>query len=653
MFARMILITGAAFGLLACGGGGGGGSSSGSSGGEVVTGGSAAVQATYFNAAKPVLDRYCVSCHHSGESAAAPFALENYGQVEGKLSALAYSLEAQTMPPLGYAALSESETSLLLDWIDRGAPRGNPDDEPVGAAAGFSYHRDIRPIVEEHCVDCHVDGGLAPFPLDSYERLRAVAAAAAYSVEQGTMPPWPPTRGYTPFNHDRSLSDEERFALLTWLGSSMPEGRAADYSPPPEPELGPVKDFNLSLQLPQAYTPTLRPDDHRCFAVEWPLDEFAYVTGVDVIPDKVDEVHHVIVSIAEPEDAHLYYAAGGEDGRPGWYCLGAGGVSGAPLPRQIGGWVPGAGREPAPAKTGTGVRPGSVMVVQMHYNTLVAEPRPDQSTILVATADEVPRPSRGFLFTNPSWLADGGMPIPAGEASVKHEFSAPAFALAAIFGEEIGLKAGDPWVLHQGFMHMHNLGSTGRSTLIRQDGTEQVLLDIRDWDFNWQTTYLFENEVLVQPGDRIHMQCTWDNTQANQEFVDGVQLPVQDVQWGDGTQDEMCLISVLMTHPEEGRDYSYHPSVYLESPAYRQQFVPGDLVPLKLILNNFTLHDPGEHEHAAMAEADGTGGHHAAGDDHGGVYEGHYHVYLDTDDDNPTNGTGSGARNQMRSFRPK
>ena len=148
-----------------------------------------------------------------------------------------------------------------------------------------------------------------------------------------------------------------------------------------------------------------------------------------------------------------------------------------------------------------------------------------------------------------------------------------------------------------------------------------MLLDIRDWDFNWQGTYNFVDEVLVQPRDRITISCTWDNSQANQEFVNGVQLETQYVEWGDGTQDEMCLMSVYMTQPDPDKTYDHAPRVHIESPAYLDAFEPGDVVPLKLLLNNFTLQDPGEHDHA-----DG-------GDDHSGVYEGHYHVYLDTDDD--------------------
>ena len=36
-----------------------------------------------------------------------------------------------------------------------------------------------------------------------------------------------------------------------------------------------------------------------------------------------------------------------------------------------------------------------------------------------------------------------------------------------MFGEEAGVSRTDPWVMHQGFIHMHNLGATGRGTPVR------------------------------------------------------------------------------------------------------------------------------------------------------------------------------------------
>jgi hypothetical protein len=619
--------------LTACGGGGGGGGSNQATGasGNNVQQQSALPEVSWYSAAQPLMDRYCVSCHHSG-SDLAPFALESFEQVEAKRSAMIYVLESDAMPPFGYADLAANESQLLMDWLKDGAPIGDASQAPLReVVGGFSYHGDVRAIIEKHCVNCHEEGGIAPFTLESFEQVKSVAAAAVHAIEQGTMPPWPPTPGYTAFEHERLLAPEEKHVLMSFLQGEMPEGDPADYRAPNIQSVPPGV-FNLRLKLSQAYTPTLRPDDHRCFAIEWPLEEDSYVTDVGVLPDQLDVVHHVIVSIAEPEDAHHYYAADGQDGRPGWYCLGAGGVRGAPLPRQIGGWVPGAGREPTPEGTGIGVRPGSIMVVQMHYNTLVAEPKPDQSTILVTTTEQVERPSVAFLVTNPGFLGQGGMPIPAGDPDVHHEVILPGPALAAVFGSDAGVTHSDPWVLHNGFLHMHNLGKSGRITLQRYQGPEQVLLDVRDWDFNWQGTYRFEREVLIGPRDRIKLECNWDNSQENQPFVNGEQLPAQHVEWGDGTQDEMCLMSVLMTQPLPDYDYSYSPTLHIESPTYRQRFAPGDLVPLRLILNNFSLHDPGDHNNADPNQH-ASGEHDAIADNHSQVYKGHYHVYLDTDDD--------------------
>jgi mono/diheme cytochrome c family protein len=602
--------------LAGCGGGGGG-SSSQSGGGEVTTqADSPAI--SWYSAAQPLVQRYCVACHTDG--GLAPFPLETYQQVYGKRSALQYVLESGSMPPLGYTHLKTSESGILLRWLADGAPMGDASQAPYKEVdAGFTYHGDTRAIIEKKCVTCHIAGGVAPFPLDSYDKVKAVAAAATFALENGTMPPWPPTEGYSRFQHVRALSAQEKYVLTNWLGGDLAQGNPADYVPPAKEEEGEQPNYNLSTRLSEPYTPLSRPDDHRCFAVQWPLDTFAYVRSVKVVPDQLAEVHHVIVNVIEPKDVGPYLVANGQDGRPGWHCGLSGGLPGSPIPRQIGGWVPGAAPGAMPEGTGLGIQPGSLIVVYMHYNTLVAEPTPDQTAVEIATSAAVDRPASGFLFTNPQWLSPGGMPIAAGDPDARHQFEVPAGILASLFGAPAGVKATDNWAIHTGFLHMHTLAKTGRLTLIRADGTEQVIIDVRDWDFNWQSTYALEREVLVRPGDRFRLQCSWDNSAANQPIVNGVQRVPQYVEWGENTGDEMCLTNFYMTRPKDGYDYSYSPSVHIEAPTYRQHFAPGDLVPLKLLFNNFSLHEP----------ADSNG----QGDDQSGVYEGHYYVYLDTDDD--------------------
>ncbi len=554
-----------------CGGGGGSGSSS-PTGSDVVSQGADSPQISWYSAAQPLIQRYCVACHTDGGPA--PFSLETYEQVYGKRSAMAFVLEGDTMPPVGFTDLKPAEARLLQQWLADGAPLGDVSQAPYKQLdAGFTYHGDIRAIIEKNCVTCHVAGGVAPFPLDSYDKVKAVAAAAAFAVENGTMPPWPPTKGYSRFTHERAMSPEDEYALTNWLAGDLAEGNPEDYVPPAkeEEEVAEI-NYNLKMSLPQAYTPVLRPDDQRCFAVEWPLDKFTYVTAVNVIPDQLAEVHHVIVNIIEPKDTGPYLVANGQDGRPGWNCGLSGGLDGSPLPRQIGGWVPGAVSGASPAGTGLGVEPGSLMVVQMHYNTLVADPTPDQTTIQVATSDAVDRPASGFLFTNPAFLRPGGMPIAAGDPDARHKYELPARFLALVFGAPANIAASDTWAIHTGFLHMHTLAKTGRLTLIRADGTEQVIVDIRDWDFNWQSTYRLEREVLIKPNDRFRLECSWDNSAANQAIVNGVQNTPKYVEWGEGTGDEMCLTSFYMTKPLAGLRLQL-----LRQRAYRNAHLPAAL----------------------------------------------------------------------------
>jgi hypothetical protein len=84
-------------------------------------------------------------------------------------------------------------------------------------------------------------------------------------------------------------------------------------------------------------------------------------------------------------------------------------------------------------------------------------------------------------------------------------------------------------------LHMHTLGKTARMEIERTDGTTECLLQIDDWDFDWQRTYRFQEPVRLEEGDVWHLGCTWDNPTD------------QDVNWGEGTGDEMCLGTALVT----------------------------------------------------------------------------------------------------------
>ena len=219
---------------------------------------------------------------------------------------------------------------------------------------------------------------------------------------------------------------------------------------------------------------------------------------------------------------------------------------------QIGNWVPGTPPLPYPEGTGIRVEPGSMIVAQMHYNTLSADPISDQSSFQLATTPEVEKEAILMQLTDLGWVSQGmlgqAMTIPAGESTVEHATTAvndSMFVMAA--RRNLGLAEDAPLMLYTAAAHMHNLGVSQRSEITHEDGSKTCLLDIPDWDFSWQGAYHFSEPIPFGEGDSLSMTCSWDNSANNQQIIDGEALDPIDVQWGEGTTDEMCLSGFYVT----------------------------------------------------------------------------------------------------------
>jgi hypothetical protein len=109
----------------------------------------------------------------------------------------------------------------------------------------------------------------------------------------------------------------------------------------------------------------------------------------------------------------------------------------------------------------------------------------------------------------------------------------------------------EPWVVVATSPHMHLLGKEIKVTALYADGREECLLDIDKWDFGWQQSYTFlpDEIVTIAPGDSVRLDCVYDNSAENQPVVNQTRLESQDVTWGDGTLDEMCLNYLVMIEP--------------------------------------------------------------------------------------------------------
>ncbi|MEO8701998.1 MAG: hypothetical protein ABI867_18275, partial [Kofleriaceae bacterium] len=100
--------------------------------------------------------------------------------------------------------------------------------------------------------------------------------------------------------------------------------------------------------------------------------------------------------------------------------------------------------------------------------------------------------------------------------------------------------------IHNVMLHMHELGSIGRVAIQRANGTTECLLNIPEWDFHWMADYYFATPVRIDPGDKLVVECHWDNTAANQKIVNGEQQTPRTLHWGN--DEEMC--GAVLTYSE-------------------------------------------------------------------------------------------------------
>ena len=428
------------------------------------------------------------------------------------------------------------------------ADAGRENDDSQGApppnrvADEVSYHGVIRGLLEAQCTSCHAEGGGAPFPLvHNAEEWQGGtpwwAASVVNSVSEGTMPPWLPEQDCRPIMHERMLSADEIAAFEAWQSQGFPVGDEADYTPPEGSNQVALGEADIRLDAGTDYVANpASPDDYRCFVVGEAFAEDTYITAVDVNADQTSIVHHVLIYAIPPEQVDALEAKEASEPELGYTCFGGTGISGA---ETVYAWAPGSVPFVMPEGSAMLMRAGSRIVMQMHYNLAYlgsdAVVPPDRSEALLWTmpADETPNALVRILP-----YAHLGIDIEAGSPNEVEEktFDIPFTATA------IGVLP-----------HMHVLGKTIRAEHVSGEGERTCMVDINAWDFNWQQIYLYDadQEVALKGGDALHLSCSYDNSPENQPVINGQQMEPRNVEWGDGTFDEMCLTYVVVKTPFE------------------------------------------------------------------------------------------------------
>ncbi len=435
----------------------------------------------------------------------------------------------------------ETKTGPTGDQPSNRPDTASPDTGPTGPLT--TWHQHVRPLVETHCIGCHATGGIGAMPLDSYAATTGFRQRMVLRVNQPVgqgddlpMPPWPMDPACRDVHDARILSAAEKAVFTAWADSGYPEGDSSTYVAPP-PRIGPnLGEPQIALTRTDGYTPSRAgPDDYRCFLYGQTFEEDRWVTAVDIVPDKPEVVHHVLLFVVPPSEVSKIEAMDTASAGPGYVCVGG---SGARDDALLAGWVPGMQPIVFPAGSAFPIRAGSRLVAQMHYNT-----------INIPNGGVVPSDATGAKL----WTLTPGQ-IPFSEVRIRAvadlNLAIAKDAATAVEGVAVRTPYSEKAV---GVIpHMHILGKSLKLEVERPGNPARTCLaNIPVWDFHWQQTYMFKagSELDVHLGDKFHLECVYDNSAGNQAIVDGVRQPSRAVSWGEGTFDEMCLAYVVTTTP--------------------------------------------------------------------------------------------------------
>ncbi|HKT03225.1 MAG TPA: monooxygenase [Rugosimonospora sp.] len=347
----------------------------------------------------------------------------------------------------------------------------------------------------------------------------------------------------------------------------------ATYSAPPAQALRAGEHFE-TLRMAEPYQPVAPnggTDEYRCFLVDPKITKMSYLTGSQFLPDNVAIVHHAIFFRVSPQDADKARQADAASPGEGWTCFGDADINADAA--WVAQWAPGSNETLLRQSIGYPMPPGSLLIMQVHYNLLATGGKPggvDQSSIRLRLADGS---TKMTALDTATMTAPVELPCATGESGPLCDRTAAIADVARRFGPEIGQAAqhlnracngGNPPVpgptqhcdhqlppgttIYAVAGHMHLLGRS--ITLVLNPGTPnaRTLLDVPSYNFDDQAIRPLAQPVTLKAGDTLRVTCTHDAS-LRKLLPQLRTLPPRYVVWGDGTSDEMCLALAVVSVP--------------------------------------------------------------------------------------------------------
>jgi len=349
-------------------------------------------------------------------------------------------------------------------------------------AGQVTFTKDIAPILQRACQNCHRAESMAPMSLVTYQEARPWAKSIKQKVVQREMPPWFVDKnvGIRQFKDDPSLTDKEIATIAAWSDSGAPEGSPADMPPPrkfEDVDKWHIGTPDLVVTMPVAFT--VKPENSDWwgnFIAESGLTEDRYIKAVETKPSPgggIKVVHHAVTSLISDD-------GGTEGGTLNEYAVGKNG-------------------DIYPDGAGKLMKAGSRIRFNMHYHAIGRE-IVDRSQVAFVFYPKgyVPK----HVMTTVLSPNNDDLDIPAGADNVR---------------SDAYYKLDKPTRLTSYMPHMHNRGKAQCIEAIYPNMTVQTINCVSHYNFGWQIVYNYTDDVapLLPAGTIIHQTSWHDNSTKN------------------------------------------------------------------------------------------------------------------------------------------
>jgi hypothetical protein len=406
-----------------------------------------------------------------------------------------------------------------------------------------TFTKDIVPILQARCQDCHRPNAMAPMSLLTYEETRPWARSIKERVVKRQMPPWhlDKSAGVQSFQNDMSLTDEQIATVVKWVDSGSPQGDPKDMPPAKvfqnDDEWQLAKVYNrppdLIIRSTDYTMPAVSQDQWWKPVVDLGAKDDLWVRAVEMRPGTAAGrkiTHHALAHLIQEEADTKADNGDASAGQQGGVLME---------------WAVGKNFDIYRPDTGKLIRPGAKVWWDIHYHA-VGEQITDHVELGVWLYQKDEKPKYRTYLT-----AFGGTTNGAGSS-----IDIQPNTIAVSQGFHV-LK--EPAILGNFQPHMHLRGKAMLLEAILPDGTTQTISYVDHFNFNWMTNYIYTDDAapVLPKGTVIHVVAWHDNTTANPFNPD----PNQWVGYGDRTVDEMAHAWVNVTYISQ-EDYDKWAAVH-------------------------------------------------------------------------------------------